>query len=602
MNIRILLAAASLALLCAIPAVAQTHPPVVLQPPVKPGMKGDAATGETPAQFAARTAWWREAKFGMFIHWGVYAVPAEGEWHMNNAKMQVSDYEKFAAQFNPVKFDAKKWVKTAKDAGMKYIVITTKHHDGFSMWDTKLSDYNIVKATPFGRDPLKELAAECKKQGIKLGFYHSVMDWHEPNYLPRRAWEVKTRPAAGANLDTYITHMEGQLRELLTNYGPIGVIWFDGGWEHNAKEERATEVVKLIRSLQPNILINNRINLPEDFDTPEQNIPANALPQGRLWETCMTLNDNWGFAKNDTHWKPTDDLIRKLCDIASKGGNFLLNVGPTAAGEIPSESTERLAQVGKWMKANGKSIYGTTQSPWRKLPFDGRCTVSGDKLYLQVFAWPDDGLTLTGLKTPIKQARVLDGGEKLTVKTDSDGGLSIAHPETLDPNATVIELQLSGPAIVDDVPFAVRPGKDGVFTLSASDANLEGGTAQVETKNGIPSIGFWTDLKDTVAWQVDVPAMPPPGGYSVTLEYACAPESAGSQFQIHADGTTDSVNGTVAPTGAWDTFGSKTLPGVIHLEAGRRTLRLRPTTMPHGAVMNLRRVVLTPAPYDFRRL
>lgn len=602
MNIRILLAAASLALLCAIPAVAQTHPPVTLQPPVKPGMKGDPATGETAAQFAARTAWWREAKFGMFIHWGVYAVPAEGEWHMNSAKMQVADYEKFAAQFNPVKFDAKKWVKTAKDAGMKYIVVTTKHHDGFSMWDSKLSDYNIVKATPFGRDPLKELAAECKKQGVKLGFYHSVMDWHEPNYLPRRAWEVKTRPAAGANLDAYITHMEGQLRELLTNYGPISVLWFDGGWEHNAKDERATEVVKLIRSLQPNILINNRINLPEDFDTPEQNIPASALPQGRLWETCMTLNDNWGFAKNDNHWKPTDDLIRKLCDIASKGGNFLLNVGPTADGEIPSPSVERLAQVGKWMKANGKSIYGTTQSPWRKLPFDGRCTVNSDKLYLQVFAWPDDGLTLTGLKTPIKQARVLDGGEKLTVKTESDGRISIAHPETLDPNATVVELQLAGPPIVDDAPFAVRPGKDGVFTLSASDAALEGGTAQIETKNGIPSIGFWTDLKDTVAWPLDVPAMPPPGGYSVTLEYACAPESAGSQFQIHADGTTDSVNGTVAPTGAWDTFGSKTLPGVIHLEAGRRTLRLRPTTMPHGAVMNLRRVVLTPAPYDFRRL
>ncbi|MGC8835044.1 MAG: alpha-L-fucosidase, partial [Armatimonadota bacterium] len=200
---------------------------------------------ETREQFLARTKWWREAKFGMFIHWGIYAVPADctdlrgnkgiAEWYMSNKQMQVKDYEKFAAQFNPVKFDARKWVKTAKDAGMKYIVITSKHHDGFCMFDSKLTDYCITKATPFKRDPMKELAAECRRQGIKLGFYYSIMDWHHPDYLPRRPWEQNVRPAAGADLNRYIEYMKGQLRELLTNYGPIAILWFDGGWEHNAQ-------------------------------------------------------------------------------------------------------------------------------------------------------------------------------------------------------------------------------------------------------------------------------------------------------------------------------------------------------------------------------
>ncbi len=223
--------------------------------------------GETPEAFLKRTQWWREAKFGMFIHWGIYAVPADAtdlqgrktvaEWYLSNKQMQVRDYEKFAAQFNPVRFNAREWVRMAKEAGMKYIVITSKHHDGFCMFDTKLTDYNIVKATPFGRDPMKELAAECRRQGIKLCFYYSIMDWHHPDYLPRRAWERDVRPAAGADLNRYIDFMKGQLRELLTNYGPIGVLWFDGGWEHNAQSLRSAEVNAFIRSPQPQILITD---------------------------------------------------------------------------------------------------------------------------------------------------------------------------------------------------------------------------------------------------------------------------------------------------------------------------------------------------------
>lgn len=427
---------------------------------------------ESPEQFEQRTAWWREAKFGMFIHWGIYSVPADstdlkgkkgiGEWYFSNKQMQVKDYEKFAAQFNPVKFDARTWVKTAKDAGMKYIVITSKHHDGFDMFDTKLSDYCITKATPFKRDPMKELAAECARQGIKLCFYHSIMDWHHPDYVPRRKWEEVSRPAGGANLDRYIDYMKGQLRELLTQYGPIGILWFDGGWEHNAQELHSAEVNAMIRSIQPGILINDRNDLPEDYATPEQNIPANALPNGRLWETCMTMNDTWGYAKNDTNWKSPEDLIRKLIDIASKGGNFLLNVGPTAEGVFPDAINERLTQIGEWMKVNGESIYGTTQSPFRKLPFDGRVTAKGNTLYLHVFNWPGNAVEITDLETPVASARALDGNENLIVAIQEFGGLSslsIGRPKKLNPIATVIELKLAGPPKVAEGNRAVADGK-----------------------------------------------------------------------------------------------------------------------------------------------
>jgi len=427
---------------------------------------------ESPKQFEQRTAWWREAKFGMFIHWGIYSVPADstdlrgkkgtGEWYFSNKQMQVKDYEKFATQFNPVKFDARTWVKTAKDAGMKYIVITSKHHDGFDMFGTKLSNYCITKATPFKRDPMKELAAECGRQGIKLCFYHSIMDWHHPDYVPRRKWEEVSRPADGANLDRYIDYMKGQLRELLTNYGPVGILWFDGGWEHNAQELHSAEVNAMIRSIQPGILINDRNNLPEDYATPEQNIPANALPNGRLWETCMTVNDTWGYAKNDSNWKSSEDLIRKLIDIASKGGNFLLNVGPTAEGVFPDAINERLAQIGAWMKVNGESIYGTTQSPFRKLPFDGRVTTKENTLYLHVFSWPKEELRLSDLETPIVGARALEGNEKLTAKSEQSGDtkvVAISRPKKLNPISTVIELRLAGPPKVAEGNRAVADGK-----------------------------------------------------------------------------------------------------------------------------------------------
>ena len=434
-------------------------------------------TRETPAQYAKRTKWWREARFGMFIHWGVYAVPADsttkdgkksaGEWYFYNKQAQMADYQKFAPQFNPVKFDAHKWVHTAKRAGMKYIVITSKHHDGFTMFGTKMNhDWNIVDATPFHRDPMKELAAECRKQGVKLCFYHSIMDWHNPDYLPRRPWEKETRPEAGANPDRYFNeYMKGQIRELLTNYGPIGVMWFDGEWEKTWTHERGVDLYWFVRSLQPNILVNNRVDTGRegmqgmnaagefvgDFGTPEQEIPAQGYADGRLWESCMTMNDTWGYARNDENWKSTETLIHNLVDIASKGGNYLLNVGPTELGEFPEAIQTRLEEVGKWMDVHGEAIHGTTASPFKKLAFDGRCTAKGNTLYLHVFHWPAEGLRLDGLKTKVESARSMEDGEEVTVTPmlSSPGTLVITHPHNMNPYATTIEVKLAGKPVVE---------------------------------------------------------------------------------------------------------------------------------------------------------
>ena len=292
---------------------------------------------ESNAEREARMKWWTEARFGMFIHWGLYSIPAgewkgstnHAEWIRTTARIPLDEYDKFVPQFNPLKFNAAEYVRMAKNTGMKYIVITSKHNDGFCLFDSKYTDFDVM-STPFKRDIMKELADACRKEGIKMCWYHSIMDWHNPDYLPRRDWETD-RPTAGADFDRYIVHMKNQLRELVTNYGDIGVLWFDGEWESTWNTKYGTDLYNYVRNLQPSIIINNRVGAGRsgmegftkagefagDFGTPEKEIPATGL-KGVTWETCMTMNDNWGFNKHDNNWKSTEDLIRKLSDIASK--------------------------------------------------------------------------------------------------------------------------------------------------------------------------------------------------------------------------------------------------------------------------------------------
>jgi len=550
---------------------------------VAPGVRAAAA-----APAPDRTAWWREARFGMFIHWGVYALPADGEWHQYIHRMQAADYEQYPPRFHPTRFDARAWVKAAKDAGMKYIIFTTRHHDGFSMFDTEASDYSVVRATPWRRDPLEDLAAECRRQGMRLGFYYSLLDWHHPDYLPRRDWEKESRPASGADMGRYIAFMKAQLTELLTRYGPVAVIWFDGGWEHTVGEWHSRELLDLIHRLQPDTLVNDRTNLPADFATPEQRIPGRPLSGGRLWETCMTMNGSWGYVRDDHDWKSPTTLVRNLADIASKGGNLLLNVGPTADGVFPPEATERLAAIGRWMRANGEGIYGTEAGPFRRLAFNGRVTRKGNTLYLHVFEWPKDGLKLTGLQTPVASARVLDGGQRLTVTASADGP-AISRPIRLDPMDTVIALRLAGAPVVTPPP-PIRPAAGGAFSLTAGVADIEGEAARLEARGGRPNIGYWTNAKDTVTWTLAVPS---PADYTVDVEYACDAGSTGSAFTVSVPGGA-SASGTVEDTGGWEAFRTVRLPGALRLPAGTAAVRVAAASMPHGAVMNLRRVTLTP--------
>lgn len=430
---------------------------------------------ESKEQKQQRMKWWKDARFGLFIHWGLYSVPAgewkgetnHAEWIRTTAHIPVNEYEKFVQQFNPVKFDAEEWVKLAKEAGMKYIVITSKHHDGFCMFDTKQTDFDIM-STPFHRDVMKELAIACKKEGIQLCFYHSIMDWHHPDYLPRRDWE-KDRPTAGANFSNYISYMKKELKELLTNYGKIGVLWFDGEWENTWTHDKGKDLYQYVRSLQPSILINNRVdvgreglqglnkegNFVGDFGTPEQEIPATGIP-GADWESCMTMNNNWGYNSHDNNWKSSEDLVRKLIDIASKGGNFLLNIGPTAEGVFPQPAIDRLHDIGSWMSVNHESIYGTEASPFRKLSW-GRCTQKaingGTRLYLHVFDWPSDGkLVIPGLGSQVTNCYVLSDKSKL--KAQKMGSDYIVDVSTVAQQnyATVIVVDVKGKPVIYDAP------------------------------------------------------------------------------------------------------------------------------------------------------
>jgi alpha-L-fucosidase len=428
-----------------------------------------------------RMKWWREARFGMFIHWGVYAQWAGmyhgnklarggAEWIMNRCKIPVAEYQEKAKSFNPVQYDPDAWVRMAKDAGMKYIVITAKHHDGFALFNSKASKWDITDATAYGKDLLKPLAAACKKYGVKLGFYYSqAQDWNNPGgAVARKEMREGWPNPDSSKIDAYTKEHNGhwdpaqetrsfaqyidevavpQVKELLTNYGDIAVLWWDT--PTNMTDEAALKLQALLK-LQPNIITNDRLkrpNFPGDTKTPEQKIPKLSELDGMDWETCMTMNGSWGYNSWDDKWKSTETLIHNLVDIASKGGNYLLNIGPKEDGTFPQESIDRLQQIGTWMKTNGEAIYATKASPLEPLAW-GRCTRKESNgnttLYISVFDWPVDGkLFIPGIGNPLTSIKLLAGGD-IKAKQEN-GGLQIKLPEKApDPIATVIKLELKG--------------------------------------------------------------------------------------------------------------------------------------------------------------
>ncbi len=414
---------------------------------------------DTQDEFDARMEWWRDARFGMFIHWGVYSVPAGvyqnepvggiGEWIMNSARIPVADYETLAAQFNPVRFDAAEWVRIAKAAGMKYIIITSKHHDGFSLWDSDVSQYDIIDATPFGRDILRELADAAEREDIRLGFYHSIMDWHHPDAQAPHFPTYNTREKSNPNFPRYVEdHLRPQVRELVTSYDPA-VLWFDGEWIPEWTHEMGLEMYGFVRSLSPDILINNRVDKGRqgmqgmtrtdqryagDFGTPEQEILEGTSTLD--WESCMTMNDTWGFKSTDDNWKSAETLIHNLVDIAAKGGNYLLNVGPTAEGLIPPASVERLAEMGDWMEVNGEAIYGSRL--WTHYE-DGdmvRYTQVGDDIYAISLGWPGSQLTLHHVQPAAgSDIHLLGYDQPLSWSYDTADGLTVTLPESLQDEA-----------------------------------------------------------------------------------------------------------------------------------------------------------------------
>ncbi|MEN6496953.1 MAG: alpha-L-fucosidase, partial [Thermoguttaceae bacterium] len=493
-----------------------------------------------------RSKWFREDRFGLFIHWGVYSMIGKGEWVQDTGRIPVEEYQKYYKEFNPSQFNAAEWVALAKRAGQKYLVITTKHHDGFCMFDSKLTDYDILN-TPVKRDVIKELADECHRQGMILGFYYSIMDWHHPDYVPRRPWE-KNRSTDGADFNRYCEYMKGQLRELMTNYGRIDVLWFDGGWEHTKPEDLAKfkEIIAMARELQPQMLVNNRASIGGDFTTPEQYIPATGVvdEQGRptLWEVCMTMTTGhgafaptawWGYDRYETVFKPTEELVQKLIDVNSKGGNFLLNIGPEPTGKIRPEEAERLEGVGRWMAKYGEAIYGSSPSPFRRLPFFGRVTQKADRLFVHVFDWPQDRrLVLPGLKNPVVRAHMM-GNEQAPVGVSRQQGelgeeVVLALPaEPTDKIASVIVVELTGKPEV--APLVIRPNVQGVVKLPAAFAEIlaqHGQRAKPVSQAGRTYIGNWSNPSDVATWEFTMPAA---GKYAVELDARLASDKAPGQ-------------------------------------------------------------------------
>ena len=565
------------------------------------------------AKTAALPEWFSSGKFGMFIHWGPYSVLGGewngkrieqgdiAEWIMQRFQIPLAEYRKVAAAFNPARFKAREWVALAKNAGMKYLVITAKHHDGFAMFDSEVSGYNIVDYTKFGRDPLKELSEACAEAGIKFCVYYSHReDWENP-YAYGNTWDFKT---SQASLDT-MDHPElfrkylddkaiPQLKELLTRYGPLGIVWFDRGMY---TQEQGKEFADLVHALQPDCLVNGRVgHYDQELLGDYQSLTDNGMPAGGIeeaWETPQTLNDTWGFSKFDQKWKSAGDIIRRLAAIVSKGGNYLLNVGPTGEGVIPGPSVKILRSVGEWMDKNSESIYGTSPSPFPgELPW-GFCTRKGDLLYLHIVDWPADGiLKLEGLNNRIRNARMLtDKARKLKVNRDERGRWLISLPGSRrDAIDSVVVAKIAGPP--DIAPLVIRQKGGEPVVLDYLTASTRGRAVKRFNRKGEEGQFHISKMEgpgDVIEWHVN---MADPGMYDVSITYAAIPGWEDGRYRVSAG--KEQITATVRSRPGWYEYQTERIGRMPVSGKGEILFRLYPEHQLGHSLMYFRSLELVP--------
>ena len=553
-----------------------------------------------------RLDWFKEAKFGMFIHWGPYSmlegeyngqrvpVGKNAEWIMKELQIPVKDYRNLAHNFNPVRFNADSLVSLAKQAGMKYIVITAKHHDGFAMYHSGISEYNILDWTPFKRDPLKELSVACKEAGIKFCVYYSHgEDWDHPGAYGND-WDYDNDWGAdiydSRKFESYIEEKaKPQLRELLTGYGPIGLVWFDRGMY---TPEQGLEFVSLVHELQPAALINGRVgHYDQEFIGDYQSMSDNGMPPGGVeeyWETPMTLNQTWGFSKFDTLWKSPETVIRRLVEIASRGGNFLLNIGPRGNGEIPEVTVDILRKAGSWLERNKEGIYGSGANPFGELMW-GYCTVKERRLNFFIDDWPGDGyINISGLQNKVVKAYMnTDTATVLEVlKTGSSIRIQVPS-EATDYPLSLLVLETEGLPVVS--PREVMPEGDGSYELNYLTAITSGNAVTRYNRKGGFHISKWKEPEDFAEWLVNIDK---PGKFRLNISYSAIKAWEDKPFEIFVDDI--HFEKTVICTG--DRFEFLEFPvGYIELpKAGKIIVKIRPENASDSYLMYLQSLTLVP--------